>query len=150
MVDIMDTYALLMTSRPLPPLVALGGSRQGWGFLLSSVLTPPPDGRPGFGQKAARGQGVMAEQRSHQREPATAKDAHQPPLCRPARAPDPSGSTTGLYTRLPNRPTRYSPGAEACPQRRCRGPASGCRSAAQTCAADGNSVSRQAEKFRRY
>src|SRR6266581_4066036 len=51
MVDIMDTYALLMTSHPLPPSVALGGSRQGWGFLLSSVLTPPPDGRPGFGQK---------------------------------------------------------------------------------------------------
>src|SRR5712691_263199 len=86
-VDIMGTYALLTTSSPLPPSVALGGSRQGGGFLLSAVLTPPPDGRPGFGQKAALRQGVMAEQRSHQREPATAKDAHQPPLCRPAWAP---------------------------------------------------------------
>src|SRR5262245_62314530 len=73
---------LLAISRPLVLAVALGGTRQGLCILLRAVDTEPLDGWPGFRQKAAFRQRVMAQQRPHEPKPALAKNADEPPPCR--------------------------------------------------------------------
>src|SRR5262245_15165237 len=100
---IMDTFAFLEIAKPLLPPAALSGGWQGPLCPLVHGTVPLSYGRPGFGQKAALRQWVMAEQHPHQGKPTAAKDAHQPPLRCPARA---SVSWT-LRRHVGQRPLRH-------------------------------------------